>query len=110
MSLKWTPMAFPVGVKAALINQGASDCRAFSSKNGLRVVQTIDSGAHGKLRHVSVSHPERYPTWEEIKEVKERFFGPDQDTMMVLPRKELYVNLHRNCFHLWQMPFRWEYM
>jgi hypothetical protein len=51
-----------------------------------------------------MSHPSRYPTWEEIGGMKEKFFGDDKTAMMVLPRKELYVNLDKNCFHLWQMP------
>lgn len=53
--------------------------------------------------HMSISHPNRYPTWDEIKEARYRF-APDDVTMaMLLPPKEEYVNIHENCFHLWQI-------
>lgn len=50
--------------------------------------------------HMSISHPTRYPTWDEIKEARYKFI-PNKVTMaMLLPPMEEYVNLHPNCFHL----------
>ena len=60
----------------------------------------------GWLKHVSISRPTRYPDWDEILEVKEQLFG-DVDVMMVMPKKEDYVNVHPYCFHLWQTPEEW---
>ena len=60
----------------------------------------------GWLKHLSVSHPLRYPYWDEIKEAKERFMG-DIDVAMILPKKEDYINVHKNCFHLWEIPGGW---
>lgn len=61
------------------------------------------SKERGVLRqrwHLSISHPSRYPSWDEIKEARYRL-TPDQITMaMILPPTAEYVNLHPNCFHL----------
>jgi hypothetical protein len=49
---------------------------------------------------MSIAHPLRYPTWDEIKEARYRFV-PDNVTMaMLLPQRAEYVNIHHNCFHL----------
>ena len=50
--------------------------------------------------HISISHPHRYPTWDEIKRARYDLL-PDSVTMaMILPPKGEYVNVHLNCFHL----------
>jgi len=52
--------------------------------------------------HISISHRSRYPTWDEIKYVRYKL-GPSNKTMIiVLPPKQTYVNVHPNCFHLWE--------
>lgn len=54
--------------------------------------------------HLSISHPTRYPTWEEIRDARYELL-PDACTMgMLLPPKAEYVNLHPNCFHLHEVP------
>ncbi|MEW6104774.1 MAG: hypothetical protein AB1563_00180 [Bacillota bacterium] len=53
--------------------------------------------------HMSISHPTRYPTWDEIRDARYAFV-PDEVTMaMLLPPRSEYVNVHENCFHLWQV-------
>lgn len=77
----------------------------------LMVIVTIDvTQKHGPLLHVSLSHTDHLPDWRTIRLVKDAFFGKDRDAMIALPREEIYVNLHNFCFHLWQMPERWEIM
>jgi hypothetical protein len=50
--------------------------------------------------HLSISHPKRYPMWDEIKAARYDLI-PDAVTMgMLLPPKGEYVALHQNCFHL----------
>lgn len=50
--------------------------------------------------HLSISHPTRYPTWDEIKTARYELL-PDEVTMgMLLPPSAEYVNVHPNCFHL----------
>ena len=53
--------------------------------------------------HVSVSHPKREPSWDEMRAARERF-TPDEVTMaMILPPRAEYVNVHETCLHLWQV-------
>lgn len=80
---------------------------AFRTGSGCVALFTKDNTPKwGPLKHVSISHQSRYPTWEEIREIKDALFG-DIDVMMVLPKKADYVNIHKNCFHLWETPQEW---
>lgn len=77
-------------------------------RDGLAVTASLDvTPRWGPLLHVCVSRHDRHPTWDEIHAVKDAFFGDDVDAMMVLPRAEDYVNIHRHAFHLWQTPEGW---
>lgn len=53
--------------------------------------------------HLSISHPHRYPTWDEIRNA--RFvMTPNEVTMaFILPPSSEYVNIHPNCFHLFEI-------
>jgi hypothetical protein len=51
--------------------------------------------------HISISHPWRYPTWDEIIGVRDRLEGDEQEWIMILPRRDEYVNIHDNCFHIY---------
>jgi hypothetical protein len=50
--------------------------------------------------HLSISHPSRYPTWDEIAEARYQLIPDDVTVGMVLPPSDEYVNAHPNCFHL----------
>lgn len=62
------------------------------------VMVTMDAGRH----HLSISHKHRYPRWDEIREARYKFMPADIYVVMVLPPKGNYVNVHPNCFHLWE--------
>lgn len=66
-----------------------------------------DTERFNKLLHVSISRRSRHPSWHEITLIKQAFYGPERDAMMVLPRDEDWVNLHEVCFHLWETPTAW---
>jgi hypothetical protein len=53
--------------------------------------------------HISVAHPQRYPTWDEIKAARYDHTPHDITMAMILPPIEEYVNLHEHCFHLYQI-------
>jgi len=77
------------------------------SESNIKVFYSEDNTPKwGWLKHLSISKKDRYPTWDEIVMVKEKFLG-DIDVAMILPKKEDYINLHENCFHLWQIPGGW---
>jgi hypothetical protein len=52
--------------------------------------------------HLSIAHPRRLPTWDEVREARYRFTPKEATMVMVLPRPEQYVNIHQYCFHLWE--------
>ena len=56
----------------------------------------------GFYKHTSMSCRDRYPTWEEIKQVKKLLHG-DVFCFQLQPPSSHYVNLHPNTFHLWEV-------
>ncbi len=106
MKLKQIPIKD--GVKDMFIREGSIWVKAFANTEGLCAMYSLDqTGKHGNLHHLSVSRREKYPEWDEIREAKEEIMG-DMDVMMILPKKANYVNVHTNCFHLWETPDSWE--
>lgn len=51
--------------------------------------------------HVSISRPDRMPTWQELCKVRKDFFTEDVEFYQVLPRRQDYVNVHTFCLHIW---------
>lgn len=56
----------------------------------------------GQYDHVSVSSPKRIPTWEELCKIKDMFFDDEEECYQVFPKKSEYVNIHKNCMHIWR--------
>ena len=84
-----------MNIETTEIRSPVSGCHAYRFGRCFVIV-----GKEEDRWHLSISHPARYPTWDEIKEARYRFV-PDNVTMaMILPPKDEYVNLHENCFHL----------
>jgi hypothetical protein len=53
--------------------------------------------------HLSISFPDRYPTWDEIAEARYRLIPDAANMAIVLPPRSEYVNIHPNCFHLFEV-------
>jgi hypothetical protein len=56
--------------------------------------------------HLSISHPSRYPTWDEIKTARYGMPGLAEVSMAQIlgPVGDgEWVNLHENCFHLYEI-------
>ena len=76
-----------------------SDCKAYRMGGCTIFLGTVP----GQGLHMSIAHPTRYPTWDEVADARYALI-PDGVTMvMVLPPSSQYVNLHPNCFHLHQL-------
>lgn len=52
--------------------------------------------------HVSVSYPDRCPTWAEMCHVKALFWDDEDAVMQVHPPLSTWVNNHSFCLHLWR--------
>lgn len=64
-------------------------------------------GKGGRLEwHLSISHPSRYPTWDEIKTARYELTPSDRTMALLLPPPGEYVNVaaQDNVFHLWEIP------
>lgn len=64
---------------------------------------TVFAGVELGMWHLSISHPTRYPSWDEIKEARYRFVPNEVTMAMLLPPREEYINIHSNCFHLHEL-------
>ncbi len=54
--------------------------------------------------HLSIANPHRYPKWDEIAEARYRCLPPENTVALLLPPQEEYINLHKNCFQLREIP------
>ena len=69
----------------------------------LNVIASIDADGKGIMwEHLSVSLPNRLPTWEELKFIKMLLWEPEDEVMQFFPPQSEYVNVHPNCLHLWR--------
>lgn|SRR5262249_22083444 len=58
----------------------------------------------GKFRwHLSISCSNRYPHWDEIKDARYSLLPVGLTFAQVLPPLNEYINIHPNCFHLWEI-------
>lgn len=53
-------------------------------------------------QHLSISCESRYPTWDEIHDARYALMGLGLNVAMYLPPTPQYVNIHPNCFHLYE--------
>lgn len=55
--------------------------------------------------HMSISHNNRYPTWDEIRDAWYALVPNSNNRIgaMILPKKEDYINLHPNCFQVHEL-------
>jgi hypothetical protein len=66
--------------------------------NILRVIASVGKG----WDHVSVSLPNRIPTWYEMEFIKRKFFLPHETAMQLhVPERE-HINIHPHTLHLWR--------
>jgi hypothetical protein len=76
--------------------------------NGIFVVPGLGVGLHviasngDGWDHVSVSLPDRVPTYEEMVSVKNMFFKDDETAMQLHVPLAEHINFHPNCLHLWR--------
>lgn len=52
--------------------------------------------------HVSVSLPNRCPTWPHMAMIKALFFEDEETVVQFHPPKSEYVNHHPYCLHMWR--------
>lgn len=95
--LKTGPMASDSGMK----NLGCFHV-PMVIKNGSRRVFTVISSDEAGWEHVSVSLPDRTPTWDEMCAIKGMFWEEEDCVVQYHPPKSRYVNMHPHCLHMWR--------
>jgi len=87
-----------MGSDESVGNNGAFQ---FRQKPGGVMLTVIASDGAG-WEHVSISRPDRVPSWDEMCWIKSLFWD-DEDCVVQFhaPRSE-WVNNHRHCLHLWR--------
>lgn len=86
-------------ITAAGIDGGTAAAFLASSKKEQTAMVVFSWGCGWD--HVSVSYPNRCPTWDEMCEIKSMFFLPDEVCVQYHPAENEYVNNHRHCLHIW---------
>jgi hypothetical protein len=52
--------------------------------------------------HLSVSTPDKTPTWDQMCAMKEAIFEDEEEAVEYHPKKSEYVNFHPHCLHIWR--------
>jgi hypothetical protein len=72
---------------------------------GCRILVSHDPEPDGsRLWHLSISRPDRDPSWGEIATARYRLLPEVPEMAMYLPPLDEYVNLHPFTFHLHEVP------
>jgi hypothetical protein len=87
------------------LNPGSRGLVAFTMGDCTILRGLEPAGVNGEvLLHLTISHPDRHPTWDEIKVVRYRLLPLDRCFGMLLPPPDEYVNVPQqdHVFHLWE--------
>lgn len=102
-------MSFKVPEKFRMTHCGHLSTTAADGNNGIFEVLLrrgqkvfVIASDGGGWEHVSVSRKDRTPTWEEMCQVKEMFWSPEDCVIQFHPPRTDYVNNHPYCLHLWR--------
>jgi len=66
------------------------------------VVLRVMCGRGEGWDHVSVSLPDRCPTWDEMNWIKNLFFKPDELAIQYHPPEKDYINVCKTVLHIWR--------
>lgn len=93
------PLSFPISVRETEVSDdhGVYSTGFFEYK-GKNIVISIDGG----LWHLSASANHTLGYYE-IKELRYKFMPNGMNVAQIFPPREEFVNLHPNCFHLWEV-------
>lgn len=94
---KYRVVKGPYGSDASFGNNGAF----FVPRMGKAPFKIICSDEFG-WEHVSVSLPDRCPTWDEMCYIKGVFWDDEDCVMQLHPPRSSWINNHPYCLHLWR--------
>jgi hypothetical protein len=74
---------------------------AVSSNESGKILAIVASNDQG-WDHVSVSLPNRTPSWGDMEQVKRIFFLPNEIAMQLHVAESNHISIHPNCLHIWR--------
>lgn len=89
------------GAFASTAEDGNNGAFFIPTRPGMAPLKVIASDGDG-WEHVSVSLPDRCPTWELMCKVKGLFWDDEDCVMQLHPPRSQWVNNHSFCLHLWR--------
>lgn len=72
----------------------------------LKAILSVDPIGSQHWLHLSLSAPDRLPSYDDLVRAKEDFLRPDVRAIQIFPPRSEHVNLHPNCLHLWAELFQ----
>lgn len=76
-----------------------TDTKVYYSDTGCKILVSKESSKW----HLSISHEDRQPTYEELKEARYKLCPDNIYMAQIFPPKSQFINIHKNCFHLYQI-------
>jgi len=73
-----------------------------SPEKRLEKLSVLVAPTDSEWQHVSVSRPNRCPTWGEMCFIKDLFWDETETVVQFHPAKTEYINMHKYCLHLWR--------
>jgi len=65
-------------------------------------LKVICAPMDSEWQHVSVSLPNRCPSWSEMNYIKSLFWNDNETVVQFHPKKSEYVDNCKFCLHLWR--------
>lgn len=92
-------------MKLSEIGSPVHGSQAYRTENNVTVICAKEPcGPQGQIRwHLSIAHNRRYPTWDEIRDIRYALVPDEVMVAMFLPPRREYVNQHPYCFHLFEV-------
>ena len=99
MKANFLPMVIPDGWRVS--SQGDDGAAYVHNGRRLSVIVSAATEMDGKKwLHVSCAHPDRLPSWETLKEIKDIWIGRNRQAIQVLPSEMKWISIHPFCLHL----------
>lgn len=96
----------PAILEAARVRYGKYKSDSTYGFNGAFVLDNmglqIIASNQAQWDHVSVSHVDRCPTWDEMCFVRNLFWAPDEVVIQYHPSAKTYINVHPFVLHMWR--------
>lgn len=90
------------GNNGAFFIPNLAKARGYSTREFATVpLKVIASDGEG-WEHVSISLPNRCPTWEEMCRIVSLFWDEDDCVMQLHPPRASWISNHPYCLHLWR--------